>query len=636
MTKENKRKGGVAKVCVTGALVAGLSVACIPGAIAYSTEKTEAVELAAEQKVAPAEYEKTEVVYATLSATGATKGVYVVNQFDVSAAGAIEDFGTYSTVANLTDQGALKYADGATSFEAAEGAFYYQGSAAVDSVKLPWNVAISYTLDGAAISPDDVAGKSGELGIHLTTSRAEGVDAAFADSYMLQITLTLNGDTATDIVAEGATIASAGRDRTIAFTALPGKNADCALTAKVSDFEMAGIQIAALPYSMIMEMPETDEMTEGIGELSGAISQLNEGAEELASGVSELSSGAAELSSGSTEFGDGLAQLNSNAGALVEGSAKFDAALKQIAQGLEGFDAEDLAGLDSAQLASYLESTAGALENVASKMSNAYGVYHPAYSELSITMGNLKSALGAVSEKDLVAVKEAVKASSSTDVDASASELFDVYNAANSVSSVYGNGSAFAAADAALAQFAENGEMSNTINQAVGLLNSVASLLKNSEEVSESADQIVALVEGLKQLADGYGQFHQGLVSFANGLDQLNSNYGELNDGMAQLASGVSELDGGTSEFAAGISELNSVTIDLPATMRAEIEKMMEEYDFPEFDPISFVDDRNDERMVAVQFVLTTDAISVEEPEVEVEEEEVDQNIVDRFLALFE
>ena len=105
---------------------------------------------------------------------------------------------------------------------------------------------------------------------------------------------------------------------------------------------------------------------------------------------------------------------------------------------------------------------------------------------------------------------------------------------------------------------------------------------------------------------------------------------------MAELASGVSELDEGTAEFAAGVSELNSATIDLPETMRTEIEAMMADYTFPEFDPISFVDSRNNANMAAVQFVLTTEAIEVPEAEPEPEAEEEEQTIVDRFFALFQ
>lgn len=668
MSNKPKRKGGIAKVCVTGVIVAGLSVACIPSAIAYSSEKAAEAVLSAEEQATPAEFEKTEVVYATLSASGSVENVYVVNQFDVTKAGEVSDFGAYTDIANLTDQGKLDYEEGLVTFDADEGAFYYQGNS--DTAVLPWNVNIDYSINGTATSPDQLAGASGDLAIHVTTTPAEGVNPAFSECYMLQITFTLNGDTTTDIVADGATVAQSGRNRTVAFTVLPGQNADFVLTAKVSAFEMTGTQIAALPYSMVMEMPETDEMTEGIGQLSDAVSQLNDGTEALADGVGELSDGAAELSAGSAEFGDGLSQLNDNAAALVAASAQFNDALQQIVSGLEGFDVSSLENMkDTTQMVAYLRSVAGDLETVAREMNAAHTAYAGAYEQLSIAMGDLSSAYGNISESDLAAVKEAARIASTPvatgtsgsadgsdasgaegdaagagatqsvapvpSANESAAKLFEVYNAAGSVLSAYGDGSAFSAANSALARFQTDGDMYQTLTSAAGLLNTVASLLENTEEVGNAIDQIIALVEGLNQLATGYAQFHEGLVAFADGLNQLDSNYAELNGGVADLADGASQLGEGADELAAGVSELNGATINLPETMRAEIEKMMADYEFPEFVPVSFVDERN-ESMAAVQFVMTTAAITIPEPEAAEEVVEEEETMVDRFVALFE
>ena len=80
-----------------------------------------------------------------------------------------------------------------------------------------------------------------------TPLRNEAVDPAFYDSFMLQITFTLPGDVASDVEGEGATIAQSGEDATVAFTVLPGQDADLTLTAKVRNFKMPGAQIAALP-----------------------------------------------------------------------------------------------------------------------------------------------------------------------------------------------------------------------------------------------------------------------------------------------------------------------------------------------------------------------------------------------------
>ena len=51
-----------------------------------------------------ATYQKSEVVYASLSAAGAPEAVYVVNRFDVEKPGTVVDHGDYTKVQNLTNE----------------------------------------------------------------------------------------------------------------------------------------------------------------------------------------------------------------------------------------------------------------------------------------------------------------------------------------------------------------------------------------------------------------------------------------------------------------------------------------------------------------------------------------------------
>ena len=97
---------------------------------------------------------------------------------------------------------------------------------------------------------------------------------------------------------------------------------------------------------------------------------------------------------------------------------------------------------------------------------------------------------------------------------------------------------------------------------------------------------------------------------------------------------GAGQLAGGAGELSSGMNQLNASTITLPETMKRQIADMTAEFDFPKFDPVSFVSPQN-ANVEAVQFVMTTAAI--EQPEApEPEEPEQEQTIWDRFLALFQ
>ena len=555
-----------------------------------------------------ATYQKSEVVYASLSAAGAPEAVYVVNRFDVEKPGTVVDHGDYTKVQNLTNETELARQGDATTFEVEEGTLYYQGDAA--STTLPWDVALVYELDGKKVKAEDLAGASGNLAIHVTTKQNASVDPAFYDSFMMQITFTLPGDVAGDVAAEGATLASAGEDTTVAFTVLPGHDGDFTLTAKVQNFKMAGAQFAALPYSSIIEMPDTDQMVSGMTNLSDAVSALADGTASLASGVDELTSGAQSLSSGASAFGQGLNQLSGSSSTLVNASGETKGALAAIAGGLQNTDLSQLDQL--AQLPAGLNQLADGLAQMREGYDTAHG-----------TLGAAIAEIPAASLSDDQIRKLVALAASSTNPDdaATVDVLLNTYQAAQKVSYLYGQlAPAFDASSEGLAQ------------QEAALRSMAASL--DSAVGGGQLDQLTQLASGLGELSGQYGQFHDGLAQYASGLSALASNYNQLASGTANLAQGTGQLASGAGELSSGMGQLNASTITLPETMKEQIAEMTADYDFPTFDPVSFVSSDN-ANVQAVQFVMTTAAIEQPEaPQEEAPEEEL--TIWDRFVALFQ
>lgn len=591
-------------------LTVALSATCVPGAMALAQDGAAQAKAASTSAAsAPAAtYEKSEVVYATLAANGKPEAVYVVNRFDVEAAGTVVDHGDYTAVQNLTNETELARVGDATTFEAEEGTLYYQGDAA--DTTLPWNVSIAYELDGKKVEADQLAGASGDLSIHVTTARNDAVDPAFYDSFMLQITFTLPGAVATEVAGEGATIAQSGEDTTVAFTVLPGQDGDFTLTAKVKDFEMTGAQIAALPYSSVIEMPDTAEMVDGMSTLSDAVSALADGTSSLAAGVDELTSGAQSLSSGSAAFGQGLNQLSGSSSQLVSASSQIGSALSAIAGGLQ--DA-DLSQLDQ------LGQLPGGLNALADGLESLRGGYDQAHGLLGASIAKIPAAT--LSEDQIASLAGLAASSSNPEDAATATTLVNTYQAAQEVAYLYSQlAPAFDTSSAALSEEAQAfRSMASSLDAAVG---------------GGQLDQLSQLADGIAQLSGQYGQFHEGLTQYASGLSALAGNYSQLSSGTSQLASGTGQLASGASELSSGMGQLNASTITLPDTMKEQISELMADYDFPEFDPVSFMSSQNAD-VEAVQFVMTTAAI--EQPEAPEEEEpEQEQTIWDRFIALFQ
>lgn len=263
--------------------------------------------------------EKQEVVYASLNNAGGMNSVYVVNVLKAAAGQTVQDFGTYDQVVNLTDTSTINQLSDSViltmpeSETASDTEFSYQGS--VPNAQIPWNISITYLLDGQEISAEDLAGNTGSLELRIETAQNQSVDPRYYENYLMQITCTLPMKNATNVKTDQGSIALSGSDVTVSFMVMPDADGSVSLSADVTNFEMSGISFAAIPFSMALDFPDTDSLVSQFDALIDGTEQLHSGAQDLAAGVSSVdaatkqaATGAANLATGATQMTQGLQQ----------------------------------------------------------------------------------------------------------------------------------------------------------------------------------------------------------------------------------------------------------------------------------------------------------------------------------------
>ena len=267
---------------------------------------------------------KEEVIYANLTASGAVTGVYAVNSFSVQAGDTVADHGSYTAVRNMTTSDAVEQSgDTVTVHVAEDGKLYYEGTMDA-ATALPWVVKLTYTLDGAEISPDELGGKSGALSIRLQVSRNPDCTGSFFDDYALQVTMSLDTGLARNISAPGATVANVGSKKQLSYILLPGADSDVTVTADVTDFAMDAVSLNGVRLNLNLDFGDMD--------LTGMLEQLQSGSVQLDDGANALADGIAQVQAG-------IDTLNGNSGALTGGSARVRGALTQMQTALNGISA---------------------------------------------------------------------------------------------------------------------------------------------------------------------------------------------------------------------------------------------------------------------------------------------------------
>lgn len=549
---------------------------------------------------------KDEVIYGNLHADGQTKDMYVVNTFRVSKAGKLTDHGDYSGVRNLTDLSEISQTDDTVTFEAEKGEFYYQGE--LEDKPLPWDLSITYLLDDKKVSPADLAGKSGHLQIQIETTRNKDVDHVFFENYMLQISLTLDPLHFQNIQAPEGTEANEGKDKNITFSVMPDVEEELILSADVSELEMEPIDISAVPANIAMEDPDIAGMTSEMQELADGISEVHDGVHELHDGIASLESGAKELNSGSTAFKNGIQELDNSSGELVEGSNELLKVMKEISEAMENSpDPEDFKELDQ------LEKLPEGLRDAANEIKDfATDLEH-----LDDAMGKLPDE--PMSDKEM---NQLLKVLKDNDKDGNLSELMHELEKVSKEIQNMNDLNQVMPEDA-----------TEQIKQMASQLEALADEIETGMDDLGKLDELTELQDGLSSMAQEYETFHNGLISYTDGVHELAVSYKELDEGIGELSEGTSSLESGAAELEKGTQELKEATDDLPGNMQSEIDELLEEYDFSDFEPASFVSDKNT-NVDVVQFVLQTEKIEVDEPETS-EKEPKKKSLWDRFLDLF-
>ncbi|MGI5935509.1 MAG: hypothetical protein ACOX7I_01705 [Oscillospiraceae bacterium] len=594
---------------------------------------------------------KEEVIYARLDFQGEATGAYVVNSFELSRAGQVTDYGDYTAVINLSTTEKLDYKDGKVSFYAPAGRFYYQGE--LKSIRLPWEIGIEYYLDGKPVKPEELAGKSGHLEIAISVRENRQAAEGFFESFALNITVTLDADLCYEIEAEGGAIASAGGDRVITFTLLPGSEGDFSVAARVRDFEMDAIQFTGLPLniSVGINSSELEEMTGGLKGLSDGISAASEGAVNLSGGARELDFAAGELRSGMnsmqagmSEMLEGLSRLKDEGGALSAGTAALSEGIASILAGLEGFSVTSADLTELALASTGIKTGLDALSAGLAQLQAGFQSYRDTVSEsgqdpsaIAAANGNTAAALrGTVEELSgrLAALEPGTQEYVS--VSAQIEQANQIIRLLEANSSLIGAQQQFIdslkAGVGSLA--ASSGELAEGY---AGLDNALQSLPVLLSRLTDGFEQLESglkeLEAGARQLGNGIDKYAAAVASIAEGYKTLHDGFVRLSGGCGLLKEGLSGLSRGAAELSDGLATLKNETSGIDVRVQEGIDDFLAGYKGEELGNVSFVSEKN-KNIQSVQFVMMTPSIREEVEELPQPPAE-DKGFLERLLALF-
>ena len=454
---------------------------------------------------------KDETVYVLARADGSVEKIIVSDWVQNTQGG-----DTIHDVTRLTDIENVKGSETCTLggdntcvWDARGNDIYYQGE--IDK-ELPVSVAVSYSLDGQPVTPEELAGKSGRVSIRFdyTNHQYELMDIGGRQEkiyvpFAMLTGVLLDNEVFSNVSVSNGKIVNDGDRTIVAGLAFPGLQDSLGLDRDTLDLP-GYVEITADVEGFVLETTVTlaanglfNDMayeSGGLGGLDGKLDELTDAMAQLINGSSRLYDGrctlldsSKELVSGIDRLAAGAAQLKQGADGLSAGASQLQAGAAALSQGLDAL-AQNNGTLNggAAQVFQTLLSTADAQLAAAGVQAPELTVENYA----QVLDGVIAAAGGSPAAQQVAALKASL----------------DSYNG-----------------------FYQ------------GLQSYTAGVAQSAAGAGELNTGISSVKDGADSLSAGAGQLYDGILTMQNSAPALIDGVTQLRDGAMELSDGLKEFN---------------------------------------------------------------------------------------------
>ena len=359
----NKKVTKIIAICLCAAL-------CLGGAgvaFAQTGSKQESAQPTAAQKAADLQQKisKDETVYVLAGADGSVQKIIVSDWLKNELGSAsLTDKSGLSNIENVKgDESYSINGDNMTVWDAQGNDIYYQGDI---QKELPVGLTVRYTLNGKAVSPEQLKGQSGKVTIRFDyenrqyeTVQINGQNQRIYVPFAMLTGMILDNDTFRNVTVSNGKLVNDGDRTVVVGLAFPGLQENLNLsrdqlsipssveiTADVTDFSL-GMTVTLACNDLFSQLGDVDlgslDAAGSLNKLTDAMDQLLNGSSALYDGLTTLLDKSGELAAGVEELAQGAAAIKAGADSLDEGAAELKAGLADLSEGLNKLSANSAA-----------------------------------------------------------------------------------------------------------------------------------------------------------------------------------------------------------------------------------------------------------------------------------------------------
>lgn len=270
-----------------------------------------------------------ETYYATLDYYGGLQDASVVKSYRLNGNASITDYGVYDQVVNLTDDRLPTGENGAVTFDLGEDApekFYFEGKTRKPFEALPWNISVSYTLNGAPALAEDLAGKTGLVEILLDVTANPAASEYSRNNLVLTAAAAFNDDDITALEAPGAEVQMVGNLRAVLFMVLPGEEQHYVIRVGSDDFSFSGLILLAVPATL-QQLEQVQDLREAKEKGEDSLDAISDSMDAILNSMEGMSGSLNAAAAGLDQLNDARNTLSEQKGQVYD---KTDLALGDL------------------------------------------------------------------------------------------------------------------------------------------------------------------------------------------------------------------------------------------------------------------------------------------------------------------
>lgn len=347
----NRQTNNAKKVCAAGltaALAIGVGVTGVSYAGNHPTAQTtisSSVETAKAAKTADADTDtkktnsnvfKDEAVYVVTDPSGSVTDITVADWLkNVGGLGSVADSTFLTDITNTKGDETFTQDGDKLTWATGDKDIYYQGKT---TNELPVGVSFSYKLDGADISPEDLAGKSGSLEMtikytnhDLQKTTVAGKGAEMYTPFLMATAMLLPVETFSNVNVDNGQIVSDGDKLVVVGFGLPGLQESLDLDKDIDITIPDTVTITADVTNFALNSTLTFASSNLLSDLD--VDSI-ETVDDLKDKMNDLKDASKKLVDGSADLKDGIKQLKDKTGAFTDGIDTLVSGLKTFSEGV--------------------------------------------------------------------------------------------------------------------------------------------------------------------------------------------------------------------------------------------------------------------------------------------------------------